>query len=181
VSEENALDKVRRLFTESKLLFPGVPEDLSSQLSEVHDKCFSTRELIADPYEYAPYLEEAAGGKVEDYLILAQSNNTLHYYLSRGPLKLLLHLSWIHPYTDEDESRAQLRRCYETADQIVADSEKAQLAGKLKEEDTLLVFGSDNYASGWAKPGENYIQNLAIREMTPGEALDEAAAWLQGD
>ncbi|MFC1679574.1 hypothetical protein ACFL2T_05130, partial [Elusimicrobiota bacterium] len=77
--------------------------------------------------------------------------------------------------------REHIRRCYEVADRLVEGVERANRDGCLKAEDTFLVFGSDVYASGWAKPGEDFRHNLMLRDMEPMAVLNEASDWLHSD
>src|ERR1700733_11653223 len=103
------IEKARKLFHDSGLAFPTVPEELAVRIKEgvnerlpmrdgINDRhrsswLFSTRELDMSPYNLQHYTDEAESGPVNDYVIVSHSGHgvnsyAIQYYLLRGSLRM---------------------------------------------------------------------------------------------
>ena len=108
------IEKARRLFQESGLAFPTVPDSLAARLRERRRWLFSTRTLKTSPYDLDFYLHEGDSAPAA-YAVLAHSGHgvnsyAIQYYLVCGPLRLFLHLAWGGVYTDAAEAAARIAK-----------------------------------------------------------------------
>lgn len=149
------IEKARRLFQESGLVFPMVPSVLAKQLTEQDTWLFASCHLTASPYDLHYYVTEFDGPDIGDFAILSHSGHgvnsyAIQYYLGNGPLRLFLHLGWGGAYMDTDACASQIRECFSLSDQIV--SATPSIEDRLQNS-RLIIVGSDFYGSYWSAPG----------------------------
>jgi hypothetical protein len=71
------IDHARRLFGESGLAFPSIPEQLSGRLKQRDTWLFSTRDIEVSPYSLDLYVREVLETDVEGYVVLAHSGRAV--------------------------------------------------------------------------------------------------------
>jgi len=170
--------KAKRLFQESGLAFPMIPEELGARLKERGKWLFSTREIDMSPYHLQHYVAEVDETPVEDYAVLSHSGHGINsyavqYYLVHGSLRMFLHLGWGGVYMDAKADATKIRDCFSLADEIVP---AVKNAGRLRIDERLTIVGSDFYGSYWeVSPG---IDERKSGSKKPAEILAEVLVWL---
>lgn len=166
-------EKAKRLFQESGLAFPTIPDKLAAQLKEQGKWLFSTRKINMSPYNLKHYVAEVDKSRVQDYAMLSHSGHginsyALQYYLVHGSLRMFLHLGWGGAYMDDKAARTNIRNCFSMAAQIIRAAKAT--------EDRLTIVGSDFYGSYWEVSGE--ICQMKTGSKGPAEVLAEVLLWL---
>jgi len=170
------IETARKLFEDSGLAFPSIPEKLAQNLKEKEKWVFSTRKIWVSPYVLQEYVDETT----KDYAILSHAGRgsnsyAIQYYLVHGNLKMFLHLGWGGIYMDEKEATAQIQTCFSIADQIVL---AAQTSEKLSKGNALKVVCSDFYGSYWSVSDID-AKKEDTSSLRPEEVLTEVLHWLQ--
>jgi hypothetical protein len=173
------VERARKLFQETGLAFPKIPEELAARLKEQREWLFSTREIDMSPYNLEHYVHEVDEPHVEDYAIVSHSGHgvnsyALQYYVVHGALRMFLHLGWGGVYMDDKAVKANIRNCFSLADQIVS---AAQGLGRFGAGEHLTVVGSDFYGSYWLPPGKTRREK-DVGHKDPLEVLTEVFHWL---
>lgn len=174
------VEKARRLFQETGLAFPKIPEELAARLKEQDKWLFSTREIDMTPYNLQHYVAEVDETWTEDYAILSHSGHginsyALQYYLVHGSLCMFLHLGWGGVYMDDKVAKADIRKCFSLADEIGL---VVQNTGRLRTGDQLTIVGSDFYGSYWTPPGQSLRAEAEVFK-TPAVMLAKVLHWLR--
>ena len=171
------LEKARRLFQESGLAFPAVPDALAARLRERQRWLFSTRTLKTSPYDLDFYVREGDSAP-SPYAVLAHSGHgvnsfAIQYYLVYGPLRLYLHLAWGGAYKDAAAAAARIAECFSLADELAAAAlDSPRLSGDAKP----VVVGSTFYGSYGTALGHQ-SQERGMGTTAPAEVLVEALGW----
>jgi hypothetical protein len=173
------IDKARKLFRDSGLAFPAIPEELATQVKELGPWLFSTRPIKLSPYNLQHYVEEVEENQVEDYAVISHSGHgansfAIQYYVVQGSLHLFLHLSWGGVYSDARKDAARISDCFSIADRIIS---AAQSLGRFQAGERLMVIGSDTCGSDWWPTGE-VRRGKPPTEKAPAEVLTQALEWL---
>ena len=176
------IQKARKLFRESGLAFPTIPDELAPKLKERDRWVFSTRPIDISPYDLQHYVDEVRETRVKDYALVSHSGHgfnsyAIQYYLVREPLCMFLHLGWGGAFADAEEDAAKIRDCFSIVDRVVP---AAQSTTKLHAGERLTIVGSDFYGSYWLLPGENRQSEAEDRE-SPLDVLTQALAWLTSE
>ena len=127
--------QLRERLVEWGLCMPYIPAGLSATLTAMGKGCFATRSIEMSPYNIDHYVAEWSERPPMDYAIVAHAGHglnswALHYYLSMGPLTLLLQLGWGGLYTDGDTEAKEIATAFELAGHIIEHIENRDTAGR---------------------------------------------------
>jgi hypothetical protein len=172
--------KARKLFHDSGLTFPTIPEELAVHLREQDEWLYSTREIAISPYELHHYVKEVGDTCMRNYVVLSHAGHgvnsyALQYYLVYGRLAMFLHLGWGGAYMDGQKTAAQIRDCFSLADQIAAIPQRVDGGEKARR---LKIVGSDFYGSYWCAPAQKDLQENEDAKR-PADVLTQALHWLK--
>jgi hypothetical protein len=174
------VNDARKRFAESGLVFPEIPEDLAGRLKEQDDWVYGTRAVEEPAYEFEYYMNELDDDSVQDYAILSHEGHgmnsyALQYYLSKGPLHMLLQLSWGGVYMEEPATTERVNRCFTLANEIMR-----QTLDELKLADGDIMTILCSTLAGWtwfATRGEIEYESEGLD--SPEECLEEALRVLK--
>lgn len=174
------IERAKRLFRESGLAFPNIPEELAARLKEKDKWLFSTRQIDMWPYNLHHYLREVDETHVDDYALLAHSgyganSYALQYYVVYGALRMFLYLGWGGAYMDAKADAAKIRECFSLADDIIPE---VQNMAWLRAGDLITIVSSDFYGSYWSPPGKSR-RPKDVNYRDPAEVLTEVLHWLR--
>jgi hypothetical protein len=172
------VEKARQLFQDAGLAFPAIPGELAVRLTELGPWLFSTRPLDASPYNLGHFLLEKPG-QTGDYVVLSHSGHgansyAIHYYLVHGCLCMFLQLGWGGVYMDAEAATAKIRNCFSMADRL---AQEAEVVGKLKANQRLIVVASDFYGSFWTALGKKPLLSRGNLPVVLQQAIDWLAAY----
>lgn len=94
-TDHESLIAMRLALARLSISMPPVPDDFVSDLKEIGDNTFATRDLPAPLYDATTYIEEYFSGSVSDYLAVGidgygMLNYYFHYYLVRSGFAIFL-------------------------------------------------------------------------------------------
>lgn len=168
-------DEARALFERSGLVFPEIPPDLAVHLVEARAWGYTTRADELAPYAFEKYVRELDDPALPDYVILAYdghgvNSHMMHYYLVKGPLRLLLQIPYGGVYGPEPQTTDFLNDCLQLAGEITRAAESARLSAP---EDRFTILCSTKHGWCWSamRAGKGYGSEGAKR---PKECLEEA-------
>jgi hypothetical protein len=172
--------RARTLIEGSGIVFPEIPDDLAARLMEQRDWGFTTRTDELAPFAFDEYADELDDPALRDYAILAHdgygmNSYMMHYYLVKGPLRLLVQLPYGGVYMPEPQTTDYLNVCFQLASEIAREA----LGGCLSAPgDQLTVLCSMRHGWDWSamKNGVEYGWNEGDG---PKECLEETLTQLK--
>ncbi len=166
--------RARALIEESGIFFPEIPEDLAARLVEQRDWGFTTRMDELAPFAFDAHAGELEDPALQDYAILAHdgygmNSYMMHYYVVKGPLRLLVQLPYGGAYMPEPETTDYLNECFRLASEITREGLDGRLSGQ---GDQLTVLCSMRHGWDWSatKDGKKCGSN---QSDGPKECLEE--------
>jgi hypothetical protein len=156
-SDSADLKEARQLYAGAGLPFPPIPAELASQVQNVANWIYGTRDDRLFLYEIDAFVDEAVAGEVANYVLFGHSGHgvnsyAIHFYLVRGPLALFVQVGWGGAYmTSEDNEQAaqRLARILTDTKELIAAAESAAQQGKLATGERFIVVLSSFYGSQW--------------------------------
>ena len=145
----SATNDLRRLFTESGLAAPPVPEPLEPALLSRGTWLFATREV--DPmamYSFEHYLVEAVAEPVEDYIAISHAGHgansyALNYQLVYGPVAIFIQAPWGGVYTDGEAAAREVARQFAQCGDLIAAAEAS--AGRVPGPPARLIVAESGF------------------------------------
>ena len=183
------LDRLRELLNGDGLILPPIPHELGTRLRELGPWHFATPNVPPyHPYNFFDWVYYGLRPRCRDFLVLAHAGYginswALPSYMVRGPLRLFLQLSWGGVYTNEENVRAMINSCFGLASDFIPAMDQAVQAGRIAQDQRIVIAASGFYGSRWFKPGERPPPRKNVRESwgaeRPHEILQCALRWLQ--
>jgi hypothetical protein len=129
----SAIDDARQLFTDAGLAFPPLPADLETALEPRGDSVFGTRPAEPPLYTIEGWVEPALRG--EEFAMLGMDGHGVnswatHFYLSRGPVTLLLQVPAGGAYMEPAETAERVEGTWGLATQLLEQVDAALSAGR---------------------------------------------------
>ena len=156
-----SLQWVEGLFSVERLPGPPIPEELVHSLRAISDLAVGTRELPEGASLYDLEICEAAAPDWGDAAFAGFGGRgftcwAAHYYVSYGPVLMLLQFHWASPYIDAEEAAKKIAEHFFYAETLIKASRKAMAAGAWRAERRLRIVQSDFTDSrwGWSEGGE---------------------------
>lgn len=141
----------REFHKEAGLRTIFVPHSLDGEVEQISEWVFGTRDIDRSLYDYTAWVQEAATGDVDDYLMVGQAGHgiqsyAMHYYLVEGSLALFLQLAWGGAYSNSEAERAIIAEQFGLIPQLYSMAHDSNLPTDAR----LVVALSDYHGVRWA-------------------------------